>query len=108
MTAGLPVVSASTQLARECWGDHNDWFEFLPVSEFNAPKIVPPMSRYDAALPPRAGQSCAEETSAYKPWAPSTLVHSRSTLFGFKVNDFGGGAVQIQPRACILSATYSF
>lgn len=73
--------------------DHNGWFEFLPAKNFNNPKIVSGMSRYDSVLPPKAVHRFTEDAGAsFESWDASTLVHAKSATAGFKVeHDFGGG-----------------
>jgi outer membrane receptor protein involved in Fe transport len=60
--------------------DHNGWFEFLPARNFNDPKIVPDMNRYDSVLPPKAIHTFTSDAGdSFRTWDPSTLVHAKST-----------------------------
>jgi iron complex outermembrane recepter protein len=73
--------------------DHNGWFEFLPAKNFDDPKIVSPVSRYDSVLPPKAVHRFTQDAGdSFRSWDASTLVHAKSTSVGFKVEHrFGEG-----------------
>jgi iron complex outermembrane recepter protein len=73
--------------------DHNGWFEFLPASNYDNPKLIAGINPTDSFLPPSAPhQGTSNGGASLSTWDGSNLAHATSNSLGVKWNhDFGTG-----------------
>ena len=83
----------SVQLSGKYLDDHNAFYEFLPATNFDDPRVIASVGERASFLPPRTRFSYTPFTGAAPRTYDSTgLTHSTSWSIGLKIDhDFGDG-----------------